>query len=700
MRIITFKQAKPIWIKKSDDSWNEHIMLSVRVDKDGGDIIRIATHGFYQLFVNDKFVSYGPARAGRGYFRVDEINIKKELTLDNNKICLIVFSYGVDCYAQMNQEPFVTCEIVNKGNCVCYTGDDEFLLFRMRNYEQNVSRQSLQRGFAESYIINKNNTPVLSDYAICSSKRFVERNVEYPRYEKLQMQRFIAMGQIKREKQDVYEGMQAEENGPEFCMQYWPPKENITNELQELKYENIVQLTEDKAKTIDNGEFAVGEFAHETTGMINFCCQCSEDAEIFVTFDEMLSNNIVDPQRMRWNMAVKYKIEKGSYVFTTFEPVSLKYICFSVFGGKVKISDVKIIEYKHPPVKRTFNIENKSLQRIYDASLETFRQNAVDIYMDCPSRERAGWLCDSFFTARAEKFFTNESLIEKNFLENFLMEDTYKNIPDGMIPMCYPAEFRDGTYIPNWAMWLVAQLYEYYERTSDNELIERYREKIYKLYNFFKKYENKDGLLEKLDKWIFVDWSESNRHTQDVNFPSNMMYSLMLKRMSQLYNDNILENKSKQIKQKICELSYNGLFFCDNLLRNNDEYMKSGICTESCQYYAFFTGIATPESHPKLWNILINEFGPKRISEGLYKEIAPSNAFIGNFIRLELLARTAQWEKLLREIEGYFGYMAERTGTLWEKIDDKASLNHGFSSQIAVWIYQCTENLNNAGGII
>ena len=128
--------------------------------------------------------------------------------------------------------------------------------------------------------------------------------------------------------------------------------------------------------------------------------------------------------------------------------------------------------------------------------------------------------------------------------------------------------------------------------------------------------------------------------------------------------------------------------------------MKSGICTESCQYYAFFTGIATPESHPKLWNILINEFGPKRISEGLYKEIAPSNAFIGNFIRLELLARTAQWEKLLREIEGYFGYMAERTGTLWEKIDDKASLNHGFSSQIAVWIYQCTENLNNAGGII
>ena len=46
------------------------------------------------------------------------------------------------------------------------------------------------------------------------------------------------------------------------------------------------------------------------------------------------------------------------------------------------------------------------------------------------------------------------------------------------------------------------------------------------------------------------------------------------------------------------------------------------------------------------------------------------------------------------EIKGYFGYMAEKTGTLWEKIDDYASMNHGFASQVAVWIYECLNEKN------
>ncbi|WP_289490291.1 hypothetical protein, partial [Klebsiella pneumoniae] len=51
----------------------------------------------------------------------------------------------------------------------------------------------------------------------------------------------------------------------------------------------------------------------------------------------------------------------------------------------------------------------QNLQKIYDATVSTFRQNSTDIFMDCPSRERAGWLCDSFFTARVEKELTGES---------------------------------------------------------------------------------------------------------------------------------------------------------------------------------------------------------------------------------------------------------------------------------------------------
>ena len=38
----------------------------------------------------------------------------------------------------------------------------------------------------------------------------------------------------------------------------------------------------------------------------------------------------------------------------------------------------------------------------YSGAIRTFAHNAVDLYSDCPSRERAGWLCDSYFSAKTE----------------------------------------------------------------------------------------------------------------------------------------------------------------------------------------------------------------------------------------------------------------------------------------------------------
>ena len=76
------------------------------------------------------------------------------------------------------------------------------------------------------------------------------------------------------------------------------------------------------------------------------------------------------------------------------------------------------------------------------------------------------------------------------------------------------------------------------------------------------------------------------------------------------------------------------------------------------------------------------------MKNGAYPEIHPSNAFIGNFLRLELLCKNGYNAQLLEEIKGYFLYMAERTGTIWEHKDTYASYNHGFASYVAELIYK------------
>ena len=106
--------------------------------------------------------------------------------------------------------------------------------------------------------------------------------------------------------------------------------------------------------------------------------------------------------------------------------------------------------------------------------------------------------------------------------------------------------------------------------------------------------------------------------------------------------------------------------------------------TETCQYYAFFHGIATPKTHPELWTRLTDEFGPGRKTKGLYKEVWPSNAFIGNLLRLILLKREGRAAQCIREIRGYYLKMAETTGTLWEHDRPEASCNHGFAAYVAI----------------
>ncbi|NLX65687.1 MAG: hypothetical protein GXZ19_02765 [Bacteroidales bacterium] len=57
-------------------------------------------------------------------------------------------------------------------------------------------------------------------------------------------------------------------------------------------------------------------------------------------------------------------------------------------------------------------------------------------------------------------------------------------------------------------------------------------------------------------------------------------------------------------------------------------------------------------------------------------------------MRLELLSQQGLIKQLLHESIDRFLYMADKTGTLWENIHTRASLNHGFASHMAHLFYR------------
>ena len=190
-----------------------------------------------------------------------------------------------------------------------------------------------------------------------------------------------------------------------------------------------------------------------------------------------------------------------------------------------------------------------------------------------------------------------------------------------------------------------------------------------------------------------MEWSRANDFVQDVNYPSNMLYALFLESMGSLYDMPELLEKADRLRETIRTFSFDGEFFVDNAVRKDGKLVATGNRTETCQYYAFFTNTATPLSFPALFETMKNAFGPDRDDKTQYPDIYVSNAFIGNYLRLEILFRNKAYAKVLREIKQFFLPMAQKTGTLWENMTDFASCCHGFASHVAYWMH----GIRNAG---
>jgi alpha-L-rhamnosidase len=438
---------------------------------------------------------------------------------------------------------------------------------------------------------------------------------------------------------------------------------------------------------LDASDSTIFDAGLNDTGFVGLRVKCLKPGTVAVKFDEVLVKGEVSPTRYSCANVIAWEFTKpGVYAVESFEPYTLRYLDVIARGGAFEISAPYMRTFKNPKARKAkMRSSDKALMKIFEAARETYAQNAADVFTDCPGRERAGWLCDSFFTSRASLLFTGSLESEHLFLENFALPDSFDHLPDGMFAMCYPADFRNGNFIPNWAMWLAIEVEEFKKRGGDPKLVEAFRPKLVKLVDYLKTFRNQDGLLEKLPRWVFLEWSKANRLVQDVNYPSNMTWAEALDVMDRLYGMPELAEEARKVRETIRRQSWTGEWFCDNAVRQKDGTLKlSGECTETCQYYAFYFRTATPKSHPKLWKRLVDDFGPKRKETNKHPGIWPSNAFIGNYLRLECLSREGLSQQILDETRGFFLYMADLTGTLWENIETTASCNHGFASHVAV----------------
>ena len=683
---LVFLRAIPVWPAGESETMNASCRLETSFDcaEGGRAVLRLAGADVYRLSLNGSFAGYGPARSGRGFARVDEWPL--DIRPGANRLSIEAVAYNTDNFCFCRQSGFVQAEVLVDGQPRVWTAVDGAFRAFAGNRVRKTSR-TLQRPFVECAVFG-GALPQPLPLEERPSVRLLPRRVAYPTFDVLPMKRLGRSENVldrsvrvpMRDFMDATVRSRACFPTNELAFNAWEESWRFSNRC-------VRAVSADGPVVLSDKQGIVYDLGRVESGFTGMKVRVIEPCRIDLFVDEVArEDGTIDHLRGHRGLITAFRFEQpGDYAVESFEPDAYRFLNAVVAGGRAEIRSAWLRTYRSPSVRRTLASSDRELQKIFAAATSTFAQNAVDVFTDCPGRERAGWLCDSWFTARVAKLLTGSTEQETLFLENFALAEGFDGIPDGMFPMCYPGEHPNGQFIPNWAMWLVLELEEYAWRGGDRQLVAALEARVLALVRYLDGFVNADGLLEKLPSWVFVEWSKANELVQDVNYPSNMAYAEMLAAVGRLYGKPALVARAERMRETIRRQSWTGQWFCDNAVRQPDGTLKlSGECTETCQYYAFFFKTATREREADLWNRLVAEFGPDRAKKGAYPEIWPSNAFIGNYLRLELLSRAGLGRQIAQEIRGYFGYMAERTGTLWEMNDAQASCCHGFASYAAV----------------
>ena len=694
-----WSRARPVWPKGEADTVNFSCAFETDVRKRPGDspsVLRVTAAYDYRVTVNGAFVGFGPVRGPEGVFHVDTWTLP--LADGVNRVAIEAAGYRCNCYYFNNQPSFLQAEIVRDGTVVAATGEDGAFVARPSGRIRKAPRYTGQRTFLDAWRVGG---PAGAALPLVEqpAKACRPRPLPYPdftvdrSYRPVRKERMVRNAARKIVRRRFIEP----QNDPQ--RQQFAPDELETNPFYELQGYDFARAGGDP-RTLARGESALFEGDMNAPGFLGLKVRTAGPARVVMAFDEILTEKgELDFTRLGCANVAEWRIAAaGDWNLETFEPYAAKFIRVAVLEGAAAVGSVWVRTYASPLADRaSFESSDPALGLIFRAARASFRANAVDGFTDCPTRERAYWTGDTFFTGRAAGWIAQDGSVERHFLGNFLHHGAFdwsqydsKGVDmSGAIPALYPGGIFWDNFIPNYMMWTILQAEEHVRRYGDRGFLDAARERILGIVDFLEKFRNADGLLENLPGWVFVEWSKANALVQDVNYPSSMMYAAALDAVARLYARPEYAREAAEIRREIVRQSWNGEWFCDNAVRQPDGTLRlSGECTETCQYCAFFFGTATPESHPDLWRRLLDEFGPGRKARGAYPKIWPCNFIFGTCERLELLSRAGRSRQIYSETRDFFRTMAERTGTLWEHLDTRASCCHGFCSIAVEYLFR------------
>ena len=236
-------------------------------------------------------------------------------------------------------------------------------------------------------------------------------------------------------------------------------------------------------------------------------------AVVELGYCEVLLNNLADSTPFDW-LAFCDRIitRKGTTVHRVTQPRAFRYLMLRVSNVRadVVIENLSAFECIYPTkTVGEFHSSDKALDKIFDLSARTVNLCMEDAYTDCPTRERSQWLGDF----QPEGLFSYYAFGEYDLARKAIWEYGHGNTEEGWIPGVFP--ITKPFNLPTWGMRFPVIVWEYFLHTGDRETLNLIYDGVTKQMDWFANFENKEGLLENLTGWSFLDWTKLDWNFND-----------------------------------------------------------------------------------------------------------------------------------------------------------------------------------------
>lgn len=663
-------------------------------------IVHVSADNRYRLYVNGKYVNYGPAIGDINHYRYESLDISGFLNTGKNVITAEVVNFGE--FRRAAQQTFQTGFILQSDsgnpNLNINTGTSDWKVIRNEAYSyipfttdslkayyaagpgERINSKLYPWGWQETEFDDSNwlsPKKCMVEFAVGRGFLYGSTWFLVPREIPLMFESTERLHSIRK----VKNLKNVNEFFKEGVSTKIPPKSRVSILLDNKKHTSgFPEIHFSKGKgseiKITYAESLFGKIEAVSTGG----AYGTEE-----TPDPKGNRDEIDGKDIFGYYDIIYPDGGINRNFRNLSRKTFRYIQFDIVTGKEELilDDYYNVYTVYPfEEKAEFSSNNSELSKIWDAAWLTIRNSSEDSFFD-PYYEQLQYIGDTRIKALVSVYVSGDDRLMKQALRQF----DNSRLPEGLTQSRFPSYIVQ--IIPTYSLLWIAMVHDFFIYRNDPDFVRGMLPGIRGVLNWFAERIDETGMVTNLSWWNFTDWASGFPNGippgADDGYSANVNLQLVyaLQKAVELFEAFGLKDEA----QKYASM--------ENTVRNS---VLTKCYSAERKMIAETPALEIYSQHSNIWAILTNTIPPGGEQQALIKTILEENDLIQatlyfKFYLFRALQHSGMADLYLDMLDPWYNMLSKGMTTFGETDINPRSDCHGWSSS------PCFDFIHTVAGI-